>query len=210
MIIAVDGESASGKGTVSKLLAKKLDFAYLDTGLLYRAVAYLAKQKNALENEEAVINIAKNITAADLEINGLRREDIGAAASIVAKIPEVRQALLQFQVDFANYPPKHKKGAVLDGRDIGSVVCPQADIKFYVCASLQVRAERRHKDLPDAKFEDIYNSLQARDESDKNRAVGALKKLDDAIEIDNTHLSIEETFNKMYKYIEKKLPSYRA
>jgi cytidylate kinase len=207
MIIAVDGESASGKGTVSKLLAKKLDFAYLDTGLLYRAVAYLSLQKNVLENKEAIILIAENIKAADLEIEGLRGEDIGAAASIVAKIPEVREALKAFQVNFANSPPYNKKGAILDGRDIGSVICPNAAIKFYVCASLQVRAERRHKDLPNASFEDIYNSLKARDESDKNRAVGALKKLDDAIEIDNTNLSIEETFNLMYGYIQKKLPS---
>ncbi|MDR2008567.1 MAG: (d)CMP kinase [Alphaproteobacteria bacterium] len=203
MIIAVDGESASGKGTVSKLLAEKLNFAYLDTGLLYRAVAYLALQQGVLENEEAIVNIAKNIKAEDLNIAGLRQEDIGVAASCVAKIPAVREALFSFQVDFANNPPAGKKGAILDGRDIGSVICPHADIKFYVCAALEVRAERRHKDLPEMSFEEIYNALKARDYADKNRSVGALKKLEDAIAIDNTNLNIQETFDLMYGYIQK-------
>ncbi|MDR0483981.1 MAG: (d)CMP kinase [Alphaproteobacteria bacterium] len=207
MIIAVDGESASGKGTVSKLLAEKLKFAYLDTGLLYRAVAFLCLQKNVMDNEESIITVAQNITSSDLNIDGLRGDDIAVLASRVANIPKVREALFNFQVDFANNPPNGKKGAILDGRDIGSVICPNAEIKFYVCASAEERANRRYKELvktnPNILFEDILNSLKKRDENDKNRAIGALKKVDDAILVDNTNLNIEETFNFMYSYIKK-------
>lgn len=205
MIIAVDGESASGKGTVSKLLAEKLNFAYLDTGLLYRAVGFLSAQKNVLENKEEIINIAKNLNEKDLKNESLRSNDIAMMASKVANIPEVREALFNFQLNFANNPPVGKKGVILDGRDIGSNICPNADIKFYVCASLEERANRRYKELlksnPTASYEEIYNSLKLRDENDKSRSIGALKKVEDAIEIDNTNLGIQETFELMYKHV---------
>lgn len=205
MIIAVDGESASGKGTVSKLLAEKLNFAYLDTGLLYRAVGYLAHKQNVLDNKEKIISIAKNLKKEDLQGDMLRDNNVAVMASKVANIPEVREALFSFQVNFANNPPEEKKGAILDGRDIGSNICPNADIKFYVCASLTERANRRYKELlktnSNASYEEIYNSLKARDENDKSREVGALKKVADAIEIDNTNLNIQETFDVMYKFV---------
>ncbi len=208
MIIAVDGESASGKGTASKLLAKKLNFAYLDTGLLYRAVSYLAFQQNALDNIEIIVSIAKNLTEKDFLSEKLRGDDIAVMASKVANIIDLRKALLKFQVNFANNPPSGLKGAILDGRDIGSTICPNAEIKFYVCASLKERANRRYKELvkidPNIAYDEIYKSLQTRDENDKNRAIGALKKVEDAIEIDNTNLNIQETFNLMYaSYLEK-------
>lgn len=205
MIIAVDGESASGKGTVSKLLAEKFNFAYLDTGLLYRAVGYLVHQQNVLENKDAIILIAKNLTETDLKNEALRSNDIAVMASKIANIPQVREVLFDFQVNFANNPPAGFKGAILDGRDIGSNICPNADIKFYVCASLTERANRRYKELlksnPNASYEDIYNSLETRDKNDKSRAIGALKKVDDAIEIDNTNLNIQETFELMYQNV---------
>jgi cytidylate kinase len=205
MIIAVDGESASGKGTVSKLLAEKLNFSYLDTGLLYRAVGYLAIQQKALENIEVIINISKNLSEKDLTNKALRGNDVAMIASKVANIPEVREALFDFQVNFANNPPKGFFGAILDGRDIGSNICPNAQVKFYVCASLEERANRRYKELvksnSNSSYEEIYNSLKARDENDKSRVIGALKKVADAIEIDNTNLNIQETFELMHTYV---------
>lgn len=205
MIIAVDGESASGKGTVSKLLAKEFNLAYLDTGLLYRAVGYWSFKNNFLDNKEQIITIAKNLKKEDLENEELRSNDVAIMASKIANIAEVRQALLDFQINFANNYPAGYNGSILDGRDIGSNICPNADIKFYVCASLEERANRRYKELlksdSDASYDNILESLRVRDENDKNRAVGALKKLKEAIEIDNTYLNIQETFDLMCSYV---------
>ena len=151
MIIAIDGPAAAGKGTLAKRLAAKLDFAHLDTGSIYRATAKKVLDEGGDPTDETVsADAARRLSAADLAADGLRTEEVGQAASKVSAIPDVRAALLQFQRDFAAVPPGGKAGAVLDGRDVGTVVCPDADAKLFVTASVAVRAERRFKELQES------------------------------------------------------------
>lgn len=196
MIIAVDGPSAAGKGTLARALAGRLGFAHLDSGLLYRAVAATIE---VAEDDPGFAGAARRaaeaLRAADLERPGLRGERIGHLASKVAAIPEVRAALLAFQRDFASRPPGGMPGAVLDGRDIGTVVCPDADLKLFVTASTQERARRRHKELRERGEESIYarvlQELQTRDARDSERAVAPLRAAEDAIVLDTTELDSE-------------------
>ncbi|XWO14322.1 Cytidylate kinase [Candidatus Hepatincola sp. Pdp] len=212
MIIAIDGESASGKGTLGKLLAKRLNCTYLDTGLLYRAVAYLANQQNVLNNKAKLLQIAKSLTMQDLNHLELKGFEVAALASKVAMIAEVREILLAFQRDFANnsYKTMGLQGAILDGRDIGTVICPKADYKFFIIASIEVRANRRFKELqqdPINKYltlEEVYESLRKRDLQDKTRVHSALTPATDAIIIDNTLLGINETLELVLTYISSK------
>ena len=196
MIIAVDGPSAAGKGTLARALAGRLGFAHLDSGLIYRAVA---AEVEVAETDpgfaEAALRAAEALNAADLERPGLRGERVGHLASKVAVIPEVRAALLAFQRDFAARPPGGAAGAVLDGRDIGTVVCPGADLKLFVTASTEERARRRHKELRERGEESIYarvlQDLQTRDARDSERAVAPLRAAEDAIVLDTTELDSE-------------------
>ncbi len=196
MIVAVDGPSAAGKGTLARALAARLGFAYLDSGLLYRAVAAMT---DVAEDDpgfvEAAGRTAEALTAADLERPGLRDERISHLASKVASIPEVRTALLAFQRDFAGTPPDGAPGVVLDGRDIGTVVCPEADLKLFVTASAEERARRRHKELRERGEESIYarvlQDMQTRDARDTARAVAPLRAAEDAIVLDTTELDSE-------------------
>lgn len=224
MIIAVDGVSASGKGTLSKLLAKKLNYAYLDTGLLYRATAMKAYEKSLLEdikksnNKEMIGTIAASLTQKDLKDKRLLNDNIAKMASEIAQLKNVREALLQLQRDFGNncgffanrnaQDCKNKnpyKGSILDGRDIGTVIFPNAEVKFYVTANVAVRAQRRFNQLkdvnPNITVEEIQKSLEERDLRDKNRKEGALKKAQDAYEIDTTNATIEESLEKMYNIV---------
>ncbi len=196
MIIAVDGPSAAGKGTLARALAGRLGFAHLDSGMIYRAVAAMI---DVAEDDPgfaaAALDAARALEPADLERPGLRGERIGHLASKVAVIPEVRTALLGFQRDFAGSPPGGAPGAVLDGRDIGTVVCPDADLKLFVTASTEERARRRHKELRERGEESIYarvlQDLQTRDARDSARAVAPLKAAEDAIVLDTTELDSE-------------------
>lgn len=186
LTIAVDGPAASGKGTISKALAAHFAFAHLDTGLLYRAVgAQLLQGADPLE-------AAKSLRAEDIDADALRNSAVAQAASKVAAIPEVRQALLDFQRAFA----RRAGGAVLDGRDIGTVICPEAEVKLYVTASDEVRAERRYLELSakgqDVTPEGVLEDLQARDKRDSERATAPLKPAEDAILLDTSELSIED------------------
>ncbi len=186
LTIAVDGPAASGKGTISKALAAHFAFAHLDTGLLYRAVgAQLLQGADPLE-------AAKSLRAEDIDADALRNSAVAQAASKVAAIPEVRQALLDFQRAFA----RRAGGAVLDGRDIGTVICPEAEVKLYVTASDEVRAERRYLELSakgqDVTPEGVLEDLQARDKRDSERATAPLKAAEDAILLDTSELSIED------------------
>jgi cytidylate kinase len=148
MIIAIDGPGAAGKGTLARRLAQALDLAYLDTGQLYRAVAAKVLDAGADPSAPAAAEAAaRTISLQDLDRPDLRREAVSQGASQVAAIPAVRAALLDLQRTFAQAPPGGKRGAVLDGRDIGTVVCPAADVKFFVTASLDTRAARRQKEL---------------------------------------------------------------
>lgn len=184
--IAIDGPAAAGKGTIARALADRLGLAYLDTGLLYRATAL-----RTLSGENPV-TAAENLQETDLAKPGLRAPDISQEASRVSAIPEVRAALVRFQKDFA----KREGGAVLDGRDIGTVICPDADIKLFLTASDAVRARRRHAELaaqgrPDS-YEEVLEEMRIRDRRDSTRASAPLKPARDAIIIDTSDMSIED------------------
>ncbi|MBT5014431.1 MAG: (d)CMP kinase, partial [Rhodospirillaceae bacterium] len=176
-LIAIDGPAAAGKGTLAKRLAAHFDLQLLDTGLLYRGVArkVLDAGVEVADNPEAYAKIAgetaRGLVAADLEVDGLRTDETAQAASRVSAVPEVRAALLAFQRDFADTPPYDGKGAVLDGRDIGTVVCPDAPVKLFITASTEVRAKRRLKELQDRGVEAIYagvlEDMQQRDARDQ-------------------------------------------
>jgi len=198
MIIAIDGPAASGKGTLAKRLAEHFDLEYLDTGSIYRALGYkILEAGESPEDEEVAVKMANEITAEDLKNPHLYDEGIGRAASIVAVIPKVRDALFQFQRDFA----KSEKGAVLDGRDIGTVICPDADLKFYITADIEARATRRYKQLQNQGISVIYQSvledLQRRDERDSGRAVAPLAIAEDAVNIDTTDMQVSEVFDEI-------------
>lgn len=196
MMIAIDGPAASGKGTLAKRIADHFGFACLDTGLLYRAVARdVAARGEALEDEAAGARAAETLELASLDDPDLRSPSAGEAASVVAKLPAVRKALLDLQRNFAAQKP----GAVLDGRDIGTVVCPDADIKIFVTADLAVRAGRRYEELrrrgDPVTLGEVTEVLRLRDERDRNRAEAPMRPADDAILLDTTDLDIEAAFD---------------
>ena len=184
--IAIDGPAAAGKGTISKAVAQHFGFAHLDTGLLYRAVG-----ARVLAGEDPVV-AAQTLSPEDLESDSLRTARVAQAASKVAVIAEVRAALVDFQRSFA----RRAGGAVLDGRDIGTVICPQAEVKLFVTASAEVRAERRYLELA-AKSEDVTREqvladVIERDQRDRGRATAPLEAAADAVEIDTSTMSIEQ------------------
>jgi CMP/dCMP kinase len=188
MIIAVDGPAAAGKGTIARALARHFGFHFLDTGSLYRMVG-LAVLKAGLDpaNREAAIAAARSLNPGQFHDEDLRSEQVGGAASIVAVIPDVREALLEFQRAFARKEP----GAVLDGRDIGTIVCPDADVKLFVTASPEVRAKRRQIELGAANYDDVLAEIRARDERDSQRATAPLIPAADAIVIDTSDMPAE-------------------
>jgi cytidylate kinase len=207
MIVALDGPAASGKGTLARRLAHHFDFAFLDTGLLYRATArHLA---GAGLGDAAAEAAARRVRPIDLDDPELRREDIAQLASTVAAVPGVRAALLAFQRDFAAAPPGGKRGAVLDGRDIGTVVCPDAAAKIFVTASIEERARRRLKELQDNGVEAIYGTvlqdMQDRDARDSRRQTAPLRPADDAFVLDTTHLDADAAFAAARDYVAGKL-----
>lgn len=211
LIIAIDGPAASGKGTLARRLAEYYGLDYLDTGGLYRAVGMkLVYSGKDPHDRTAAIEAAKNIDAEDLANPRLRQERIGQAASIVSAYPEVRAALLDFQRNFA----KGRKGAVLDGRDIGTVVCPDAEFKFFITATLYARAKRRHRELTgegiEVIFESVLEDLRERDERDEKRAVAPLKPADDAILMDTSTLDASEVFEKACQMINARYPALAA
>jgi cytidylate kinase len=187
MIIAVDGPAAAGKGTIARALARHFGFHFLDTGALYRMVG-LAVIRNGGDpaDKRAATVAATSLDPSGFADRDLRTEAVGAAASIVAVVPEVRSALLSLQRDFARKQP----GAVLDGRDIGTVVCPDADVKLYVTASPEVRAARRQKELGAASYEDVLAEIKARDLRDSQRATAPLLPAKDAVILDTSELDI--------------------
>jgi cytidylate kinase len=194
MIIAIDGPSASGKGTLARALATRLGYAYLDTGALYRMVGLRVAQSGTDPNDEqACAAIAASLDPSLFKDADLRGELVGGYASKVAALPKVRTALLKLQRDFAAKPP----GAVLDGRDIGTVICPNAKHKFYVTASVDARASRRHKETPGSDLLAIKADILARDERDATRMVAPLKPAEDAIIIDTSSLTPQMALDKV-------------
>ncbi len=199
MIIAIDGPAGSGKGTLARKLANALGYAHLDTGKLYRAVGMsVVKAGENPANEEAALRSARSLEPQMVVNKDLLGDIAAASASKVAAIRSVRAILLAFQREFANAPPNRAKGAVLDGRDIGTVVCPDADIKLFVTASTEVRAKRRHKELLDRGEPSIYSrvlqDMKVRDKRDEGRAVAPLKPAHDALVIDTSELDADAVF----------------
>lgn len=213
LIIAVDGPAAAGKGTLARALAERLKLTYLDTGKIYRAVAArLLEAGNSPEDEEAATFLAEGLTAEDLTREDLRSEAVGQAASQVASYPGVRQALLEFQRAFAQHPPAGYRGAVLDGRDIATVVCPEAQVKFFITASDEARATRRHKELLERGEESIYarvlEELQQRDARDRSRSTAPLSAAADAFVLDTTDLGAKEVFELALERIAEVAPEF--
>jgi len=184
--IAIDGPAAAGKGTIGRAVAAHFGFAHLDTGLLYRATG-----RRTLDGIEPV-EAARTLRAGDLDADGLRTPEVSQAASRVAAIPEVQQALLDFQRAFA----RRSGGAVLDGRDIGTVICPEAEVKLFVTASDAERARRRHKEMRESghavTLDEVMDDLPQRDARDSARAAAPLKPAEDALMLDTSEMTIDE------------------
>lgn len=206
MIIAIDGPAGAGKGTLAKRLAAHFRLAYLDTGLLYRAVGLAVLRAGERPEDPAqATRAAEALAPATLADPALRGEDTAAAASKVSAVPAVRAALLEFQRGFAATPPGGVKGAVLDGRDVGTVVCPGADVKFFLTATPEVRAERRVKELRERGLEAIYarvlRDMNERDARDQARAVAPLIPAQDALVLDTSTLDADAVFERALRHI---------
>lgn len=202
LVIAVDGPAASGKGTLAKKLAAHFDLPYLDTGKLYRAVGYdMLRDGVDLKNVEAASRYAASLMPEELESEHLYDEGVGHAASVISAMPAVRSALFEYQQRFASQP----EGAVLDGRDIGTVICPDAPIKFFITADINTRAMRRYKELQKRDdsviYEDVLGDLKRRDERDSGRAAAPLRVADDAISVDTTGMNAEEVFEYALSFV---------
>jgi len=199
-VIAIDGPAAAGKGTLARRIAGYLGYAYLDTGLIYRAVGLKTIERGAdPADAEAATAAARELAPEDLKRPDLRADEAANAASKVAAIPSVRAALLDFQRRFAAEPPGGAQGAVLDGRDVGTVVCPDADRKLFVTASLEVRADRRVKELRDRGIEAIHSrvlkDMKERDSRDSERDAAPLAPAENALLIDTSTLNPDEVFD---------------
>jgi cytidylate kinase len=198
--VAIDGPAAAGKGTISRAVAAHFGFAHLDTGLLYRAVG-----AKVLAGADPLV-AAQGLKPGDLEAGDLRKPAVAQAASRVAVIAPVRAALVAFQRDFARRPG----GAVLDGRDIGTVICPQAEVKLFVTASPEVRARRRHAELiaagEDADLAVVLADVDARDARDRDRATAPMRVADDAVVIDTTDLDIDDAVAAAVAEVARRMP----
>jgi CMP/dCMP kinase len=203
MIIAIDGPAASGKGTLGKHLAQHYGYRHLDTGVIYRAVALqLLRQGADLQDEARAVQAARELDPDSFGDPSLKSQTAGEAASVVAAIPKVREVLVNFQRAFAATPP----GAVLDGRDIGTVICPDADVKIFVVADPKVRAHRRALEAlgrgEEADEAKILADILARDERDQNRPIAPLKPAKDAYLLDNSKLDIEASVRAAIDIVE--------
>lgn len=211
--IAIDGPSAAGKSTIAKLLAKKLNYSHLDTGAMYRCVGYQANRSNIDTNDAAAL--AKMIDGMEIDfdskgnvyINGedvssaIRQNQVSMLASSVSVYPEVRERLVAMQQKIAE-----NKGYIMDGRDIGTVVLPQAELKVFMIASVDARAQRRYQEYIskgiEADYKEIYDDIEKRDYQDIHRSVSPLKKADDALELDTSDMTVEEVEEAIEKMID--------
>jgi cytidylate kinase len=206
-IITIDGPAASGKGTLARKVADHFDYFYLDTGKIYRLIGLQAHQADLIpeDNPDDVAIMAKtlsqNFDLTMMDNPELKSDLAGQMASRVGQFQHVRDAILDLQRHLAVHPPANKKGAVLDGRDCGTVICPEAPYKFFVTADQGIRAKRRFDELKsrgdDIDFETVLNDMKERDDRDFNRSVVPTKPADDAVIIDTTDMSIDQAFSKM-------------
>jgi cytidylate kinase len=213
-VIAIDGPAASGKGTLARRLAEHFGFVHLDTGALYRATALLVLDRGDDPADPVIATRAAGLVHPRLLSDPrLRGEAVSAAASIVAAIPGVRRALLDLQRNFAANPPRPAKGAIIDGRDIGSIVCPAAEVKLFVTASTEERARRRAEELRQqgaaAILEDVLQDLKERDARDTERRAAPLTAAPDATVIDTTTLDADTVFERVCNLIARALAAQR-
>ena len=210
MIIAIDGPAAAGKGTLAGRLADHFGLAILDTGILYRAVGMkLVREGGDPDDASAAADVARALAPADLDADDLRTDAAADAASRVSAVPAVRQALLEFQRAFAENPPDiasgNANGAILDGRDIGTVVCPNADCKLFITADVEVRAKRRFLELRERGLDAIHSRVLAdmkeRDARDSDRAVSPLEPAKDALQLDTSEMDADQAFAAALSFI---------
>jgi CMP/dCMP kinase len=209
-VVAIDGPAASGKGTLARRLAERFGFAHLDTGKLYRAAALLVLDaRTDPADPEAAAAAARNVEPQMLSDPRLSSEAVSNASSVVAAIPEVRAALLEMQREFAAHPPSPARGAVLDGRDIGTAVCPDASVKLFVTASPEARAERRVRELRGRGaaviYGDVLQDMKERDARDSMRRVAPLAAAPDAVIIDTTRLDADQVLEQASDIIARAL-----
>ena len=207
--IAIDSPAAAGAGTLAKALSKHYNLFYLDTGKIYRFIAYLKlKFPNKFNNKFIKYKI-KKLRIKDLASKKLLADDVGTEASVISKIKIIRKMVHSFQLNFAYNPPKSYKGSCLDGRDITYNIVPDADFKFFVTANLKTRALRRYKELKALKkqitFHEVLKSIKKRDKSDINRKISPLKKTKDSLLINTTNLNKRACFLKIKKIIDRKI-----
>jgi CMP/dCMP kinase len=202
IIITIDGPSGAGKGTVAKYLADKFHLKKLDTGLLYRVLAKRMVERNIdLTDMDQIISLARGVALEDVNLEGLRTEEVASMASKIAVIPAVREVLAQLQRDFAYANPAPHIGVILDGRDIGTVICPDASCKIYLTARDEIRVERRHQQLKISPSDKIRSLMKERDNRDQLRATAPLAAAEDAYIIDTSDLTIDQVCSMAANYI---------
>ena len=207
--IAIDSPAAAGAGTLAKALSKHYNLFYLDTGKIYRFIAYLKLKFPKKFNNNFVKKKIKSLKVKDLSNIILLSDEVGTEASIIAKIKSVRKIVYYFQKNFAYNPPKKYKGSCLDGRDITYKIVPDADFKFFITANLKTRALRRYKELKSLKkkisYKEVIKSIKKRDKNDQNRKISPLKKTKDSLLINTTNLTKRACFLKIKKIIDNKI-----
>ena len=207
--IAIDSPAAAGAGTLAKAISKHYKLFYLDTGKIYRFVAFLKIKFPKKFNNKFIKSKIKNLKIKDLTNNNLLTDEVGTEASIISKNKSLRKIVHSFQINFAYNPPKKYKGSCLDGRDITYNIVPDADFKFYITANVKTRAFRRYKELKRLKkitnYKEVLKSIKKRDKSDLNRKISPLKKTKDSLLINTTNLTKRSCFLKIKKIIDKKI-----
>ena len=207
--IAIDSPAAAGAGTVAKAISKHYNLFYLDTGKIYRFIAYLKIKSPKKFNNKFIRSKINQLKIKDLANQNLLSDEVGTEASIISKIKSIRKTVHAFQINFAYNPPKKYRGSCLDGRDITYNIVPDADFKFYITANVKTRSLRRYKELKSLKknisYQEVLKSIKKRDKSDLNRKISPLKKTKDSLLINTTNLNKRSCFLKIKKIIDRKI-----
>ena len=207
--IAIDSPAAAGAGTLAKAISRHYNLFYLDTGKIYRFIAYLKIKYSKQFNNKFIKSRIKLLKIKDLSDNNLLSDEVGTEASVISKIMSIRKMVHSFQINFAYNPPKKYKGSCLDGRDITYNIIPDADFKFYITANVKTRALRRYKELKRLKkkitYQEVLKSIKKRDKSDFTRKISPLKKTKDSLLINTTNLNKRSCFLKIKKIIDRKI-----